>query len=776
MSETNEQDWKKEQSKIDFISENIDQKVGKLLKNAGTVSTDVLSMRQTFWDDVTVNFDEADDVAETAASIKQQAELLSERERTHKQMDRQLQTLARLKFSPFFGGIDFLETGEKKADQVYIGIGSLMDDQDENFLVYDWRAPVSSLYYDYSPGYAKYNTPGGTIEGEMTLKRQYLIRAGILKGMFETGVTIGDEILQEVLGENADSQMKTIVATIQQEQNRIIRNERSSLLVVQGVAGSGKTSAALQRVAYLLYRHRETLHADNILLFSPNPLFNSYVATVLPELGEENMQQSTFQEFLLQRIGPEFEIEDAFSQMEFLLSDLDMETDQIRISGIRLKGSLEFKQLIDEYADHLAKQDLLFKDIIFRKRILFSQQMLHDYFYSLDPTMSIPNRLQLLKEWLFKELKRKMKQEQSKDWVEAQLQVLDKADYMEAFAALSAKDRFTATTFDDYEREQKLLAEMVVKEKFKPLFSKVKKYKFVDLAGTYRQLFEKGNGTEKVFRDLWESICQQTIDKLNQKMISYEDAAPFAYLRDLIEGRQFPTSIRHIFIDEVQDYTPFQFALIQRSFPYSKMTLLGDFNQAVFSGAAGSPTVLTEMVEKESEVEIIQLMKTYRSTKPIVEFTRALIDGGEKIQPFNRDGKKPTVTLTRGEQQLNVALLKKIQQLLDHKFGTIAVVCRTAKESSDVYQLLKKDIPVHLVEKATISFEKGVVVIPAYLAKGIEFDGVLLYNCSAYQRENERKLFYTACTRAMHELHLFATKGISPLMRDVDRSSYELIE
>ncbi|XJZ25649.1 RNA polymerase recycling motor HelD [Bacillota bacterium Lsc_1132] len=775
MTETQLSDWKKEQERIEFISENINNKVRKLLDSSGAISSDVLDLRKTFWEDVTVNFDEADDVAETAASIKQQAELLSERERTHKQLDKQLQTLARLKFSPYFGRVDFLGEGEKKEEKVYIGIASLMDEKDENFLIYDWRAPISSLYYDYAPGSVHYMTPGGIVEGEMKLKRQYLIRAGVLKGMFETGITIGDEILQEVLGENASSQMKTIVATIQREQNQIIRNERSHLLVVQGVAGSGKTSAALQRVAYLLYRHRETLNADNILLFSPNPLFNSYVSTVLPELGEENMQQTTFQEFIRQRIGSEFEIEDVFSQIEFLLYSSEDESLKAKIDGIRHKGSLTFKQQLDAYADHLSKQDLVFEDLLFRKEILFTRETIHDYFYSLDSAISIPNRLLLVKDWLLKELKRKVRQERKKDWVEEEMQYLEKEDYMQVFSTLLTKNRYSDQTFDDFEREQKLLAEMVVKQKFKPLFYKVKKLKFVDMRAIYRTFFERRSTNEKNIVPQWEKICTQTINQLDQMKIAYEDAAPFAYLQDLIVGRRSTTAIRHIFIDEAQDYTPFQFAVIKRFFPYSKMTLLGDFNQAIFSGATGSPTVLTEISQSEDDVEMIQLLKTYRSTKPIVEFTSEFIDDGQKIQPFNRSGEKPTVTLVKDNNQLTSLVLEKIDQLRDKGLGTIAVICRTAKESKEVFDKLKKSIRVHLVEKGTITFEKGVVVIPAYLAKGIEFDGVLLYDISQYKRENERKLLYTACTRAMHELHLFASNGISPLMKYIDQEKYDLV-
>ncbi|MFJ5763040.1 RNA polymerase recycling motor HelD [Neobacillus sp. NPDC093182] len=773
MSDTVKSDLQMEQERVNFVSREIDKKKLKLQKNTGGVSSDVLELRKTFWEDVTVNMDEPDDVIETAASIKQQAELLSERERTFKQMDKQIRILERLKYSPYFGRIDFLETNEKHADQVYLGIASLMDEHDENFLIYDWRAPISSLYYDFAPGPASYPTMDGEIEGEMKLKRQFIIRSSDIKAMFDTGVTIGDEMLQEVLGNNANAQMKSIVATIQREQNLIIRNERSKLLIVQGVAGSGKTSAALQRVAYLLYRYRETIKSENIMLFSPNPLFNSYVSTVLPELGEENMEQATFMEYLINRIGSEFDVEDPFDQMEFLLNDEVHPDYDTRVRGIRFKTSLAFKEIIDRYVIQLSKIGLLFKDLVFRGEVIISNETIYDYFYSLDASFTIPNRMEMVKDWLLRELKRKVRQERTKSWVEDEIQFLEKEDFLEVYQELQEKDRFTEKSFDDFEQEQKILAEKVVKQKFRPLFSRVKKLNFLDMKGLYSQLFKKGAENQEILLDDWTQVCTQTVDTLANYKISYEDATPFVYLQDLLKGRKSTTGIRHIFIDEAQDYSPFQFALIKRLFPYSKMTLLGDFNQAIFSGATGSATVITDYEEKEEDVEKIVLTKTYRSTKEIVDFTSSLVEGGEKIEPFNRHGKKPSVKLAE-QNQLNSLILGKINEFLNEGHRTIAVICRTAAESKKVYAALKDDIPVHLIEKATIAYEKGILVIPSYLAKGIEFDGVILYDSSQYKNESERKLFYTVCTRAMHRLHMYAAEDISPLMNRVPGSLYEL--
>ncbi|WP_251555173.1 RNA polymerase recycling motor HelD [Neobacillus muris] len=774
MSDLQNKNWQEEQQRVENVVKEVNKKINKLMQNTSKVSTDVLEIRKSFWQDVTVNLDEPDDVIETAASIKQQSELLSERERTYRQLDKQLDTLKRLKYSPYFGRIDFWEEGETSPDQVYLGIASLMDEHDENFLIYDWRAPISSLYYDFSPGPAHYQTPEGLIKGEMTLKRQFIIRASEIKGMFDTGVTIGDEMLQEVLGNNASTQMKSIVATIQREQNAIIRNEKSKILIVQGVAGSGKTSAALQRVAYLLYRYRGMIKSENIMLFSPNPLFNSYVATVLPELGEDNMQQSTFQEYLNLRLGREYTVEDPFMQMEFLLNGKNLPEYQTRVDGIRFKAGLDFKKMIDDYVNELSDGGLIFKNLSFRGDVLISQKEIGDYFYTLDKGISIPNRLLQVQGWLKKELRRWMRRELSREWVEEEIQFLEKEDYLEVYKQLQSKNNYTENSFDDFEREQRFLAERVVKQKFKPLFKTVKQLKFLDLRKIYKQLFERRLDSHDNAPADWAGICRQTIEQLNKFMITYEDATPLVYLEDLLEGRKSNTAIRHIFVDEAQDYTPFQFAFIKRLFPYSKMTILGDFNQAIFSGATGSETVLTDLAHQEDETETFVLTKTYRSTKEIVEFTKGLIKGGEMIEPFNRYGRKPTVAMVE-EGRLNEWVINKVKDLQQDGHRTIAVICRTAGESSKAYVAIKKQITAHLIEKGTLSYEKGVLVIPSYLAKGIEFDAVILYDISQYQNERERKLFYTVCTRAMHELHMLATAGISPLMEQASKDTYVVI-
>lgn len=635
MSNLNDQ-LPQEQQRVKDVTTIIRSRIEEFRKQTGGMREDIVDIRRNFWDDVTLNFEDAAESAESHASMKQQAEVLSERERSYRHAEEQLKTLLKLEHSPYFGRIDLLEEGQPRTEAIYLGVGSLLDDSGDEYLIYDWRAPVSSLYYDSGPGPVQYQTPSGTISGELLLKRQFIIRDGQIRSMFDTGVTIGDELLQEVLGKQSDAQMKSIVATIQREQNRIIRNERARLLIVQGAAGSGKTSAALQRVAYLLYRYRGILNADQIVLFSPNPMFNSYVATVLPELGEQNMQQTTYQQYLEHRLGKTFALEDPFSQMEYTLAAMDEAGYEARIAGITYKSSLDFMHLIDEYAAGLAHAGLAFKAIRFKGRTLISDAAIAEQFYSFDRSISIGNRMRFTAEWMLKELTRLSKEEREQDWVQEQIELLDPEIYSKAYDELQRKNRFSGNSFDDFDAEHDYLAAMVVQEKFKKLRRKVKRLGFLDVPAIYKRLFEKNESLQERLKagrhqlpDQWEEISEQTNSSLNNGVIYYEDATPYLYLKEKLEGFHTNTLVKHLFIDEAQDYSPFQYHYLKRIFPNCKMTVLGDLNQSIFAHAVtGNGFEPLSELYSEEETEKIVLTRSYRSTRPIVAFTSRMIDGG----------------------------------------------------------------------------------------------------------------------------------------------------
>ena len=759
-------EWQVEQQRVTEITNDIRKRLDSISDESGDIKTEIIDIKSNFWDDVTVNFEDAAESAETFASMKQQAELLSERERSYRLLVNEVKTLQKLEVSPYFGRIDIKEDGAE-TEAIYLGVGSLLDESGEHYLIYDWRAPISSVYYDYGPGPISYKTPTGLIEGEMSLKRQYIIRYGKLHSMFDTGLTIGDDILKEVLGKQSDSQMKSIVATIQAEQNQIIRNEKAKLLVVQGAAGSGKTSAALQRVAYLLYRYRDTITADQIVLFSPNPMFNSYVSSVLPELGEQNMQQTTYQQYLEHRLGDTFEVEDPFVQLEYGLTEYDDPKYDIKMDSIRLKSSLMFMDAIDEFADNLKKANFAFKNISHRGKRLISREQLSEFFYSLNENMSIPNRLQEVTRYILKELTNLAKVEAKEaGWVAEQIEYADESLYREAENYFNRKNKHKHLVFEQFDSIREYVATKIVQREFKLLRRAVKLLRYIDLNRMYVNMLEHIKLPD-VTAERWMQIAELTVRNLRQRYMTNEDATAYLYLKEKIEGFQTNTSIKYVFIDEGQDYSPFQYQFLKRIFPRSKMTILGDFNQSIFIHSS-----LQEKFEpfanvySEEEIERINLNRSYRSTYEIVQFTSKIVNQVDHIIPFNRHGREPLLINGAGKDK-NQLIDDQLHSWIRYGYETIAIICKTALEVDEAYEALsprwRSLVKIH---SETATFPKGVVVIPAYLAKGVEFDCVFIYDASAdtYNRETERRLFYTACTRAMHELTLLYDNNLTPFI------------
>ncbi|OKP93302.1 helicase [Paenibacillus sp. P3E] len=799
-------EWRQEQQRLDLVVGKLEARIVELEPKISQLREQAADIRKRFWDEVTVNTSTDEDFEETFFTINQQTAVLSERERSHGRLLQQWKNMNRLLPSPYFGRVDFQEEGQGITEQVYIGVSSFVDADGLSFLVYDWRTPMASLYYDYPPGEAAFETPGGRITGTMKLKRQYQIRDGHLHNVFDSSITIGDQLLQQVLGQGADAQMKSIVGTIQKEQNAIIRNDNSQMLIVQGAAGSGKTSAALQRVAYLLYKHRERLTADQIVLFSPNPMFNSYVSTVLPELGEENMQQTTFQEYLDNWLASTFRLEDPFDQIEYVLTEQQTLGYEARMNGIQYKASEAYLQALRGYSLWLVKEGMRFDDIRFRDRVLIPGEQIKEKFYSYDSSIRLTNRIALVQKWLLQELTRLEKKEQEAPWVQEELNYLDSEQYAEVFSMLHKEQgvfdfaekyariyeilhnqrRPDESDFDFAEREEELLSRMIVKEEFKPLRRSVKQFSFIDMVGLYSQLFRdeaayREMTNEAEVPELWAEICRQTQEKLGRKELYYEDATPYLYLKELVEGARTNTQVRHIFIDEGQDYSMFQYEFLKRLFPRARMTVLGDFGQAIFTQATNLHGMDSPLIQLYGEAATSQflLIRSYRSTRPIVEFTKSLLPGGDAIVPFDRSGRKPSLLKMECSEKRAERIAADLAVLQAEGCTSIAVITKTAAESREAYETLTAggSKELRLITKNTPTFEKGTLVIPAYLAKGVEFDAVLTYDASpqSYDRESERKLFYTACTRAMHRLLLYTTGEWTPFVQAVDPSLYELV-
>ncbi len=767
-------DWNEETARLNFVLAEVHAQIERAQADFRGVREDMIHDRREFWDEFRFKPGE---IYETVGAVLQQNKMLAEGERRFRQTAQSLRDLSRLERSPYFGRVDFAEPRADAAEKIYIGVASLRT-ADDDFLIYDWRAPIASLYYDQGPGTASYMSPMGEVTGQMLLKRQFVISEGRLRMMFDTGVTIGDELLMEALSGHSDAAMHAIVATIQREQNLVIRDDSHRLLIVLGSAGSGKTSVALQRVAYLLYRHRDSLRADQMVLFSPNSLFNSYVATVLPELGEEPLQQTTFQQLLDRRLGQTYRVEDAYDQLEGLLAAQDPALRSARLEGIRFKSSTAFQDILDRYAARLRQEGMLFEPVRFRGKEIVSVQAMRSRFAAFGPDVAASTRVSVIHDWIAEKLAAFERRESQEDWVDEEVQLLGPEEFQSADMKVGRRRRGAGE--DHMEAVRGHLGSKIVHKNLQSARTWVEQRQYVDLERLYLRLFKDQSlmGELAAAADLpdgWYEIRRDTRERLERTILPYEDATPLLYLDALVRGARVNRSARHVIVDEAQDYSPLQFEVLRHLFPSARLTLLGDPDQTVSAApsALAAPEGLAAQYGPD-ETEVVRLRQSYRSTREIVEFTRRLLPA-EDIVPFERHGEKPAVVRVQSRAELAARIAEAIAQLQRDGQETIAVICKTARESEEAFGALEPRLALQLIAKDASSFTRGVLVLPGYLAKGLEFDAVIIYDASAgvYGSLEERGLLYTACTRAMHRLRLYTVGELSPILRAVDATTYE---
>jgi DNA helicase-2/ATP-dependent DNA helicase PcrA len=721
-----DQVWEQEEAYLEQVVTRIRSDLQRLESVVEQRRENVLDLRRHFWDEITVNLDNLDETIETLASIRQQSTVLKSQEAGLGHADKQLRKLKKMADSPYFGRIDFRAEDDAQAETIYIGIGSLIDEETGEALVYDWRAPISGLFYDYGIGPAQYETPEGVVAGEIKIKRQYVIENGKLLSVFDTGVHIGDEMLRRMLDRHADDRMKNIVSTIQQEQNRIIRDEAHRVLIVQGSAGSGKTSAALQRIAYLLYKHRKTLDADRVLLFTPNDIFQSYVSSVLPELGESNVPQSTFHEMTVHLLGSGFRVEHPYDHLERKLTG---EADGAQ-AGLTERSALDFLKKIDAYVESLEKTGMQFVPMTAGQRVLVDAAAMSRYFYETVGTKSLRARFEAMKKWLAETVR------------------TYRSDAERRIRAKLLKEPSYIGTDD----EIKAMAKQKADKRAAKLMKWVKQGRFIDRVGLYVRFLGNDPAAERIA----------------EGEVPYEEAAALLYFLHKLEGLPAFGQIRYVLVDEVQDYSPMQIALIKHLFPRSRMTFLGDLNQSVFgeSGLTDYRT-FTECFGTE-DVGLIRLTKSYRSTQDILDFCRGILpEGEEHAEAYGRRGEKPALHRFEAKEDMLAAIAERIARLREEGMGSIAVICRTERDAREAYERLKERLHLRLITRESRQLDVSrPLVIPSYMAKGLEFDAVIVYDGSAetYGGRHDRKLLYTVCTRALHRLDVFCTGEASPFL------------
>ena len=727
----------------------MDRQMESLRETIGNQQSEIVEMKRNFWDEVTVDNDE---MFETYVSIMQQAKDLSNYERIQEHAARLLGKLKKHIQNPYFGRIRFREEGDAEELDVYIGLMSVTDAGRDDHLVYDWRTPIASLFYDYAPGPVQYRTPMGWIEGDMSMKRQYVIQEGRLEAVFDTGIQIGDDMLQSMLKKSADTKMKTIVSTIQREQNRIIRDELHDVLIVQGAAGSGKTSAAMQRIAYLLYKYRDSIRSEQVLLFSPNDLFNDYVSNILPELGEVNMMQTTYQEYLDYRLPTVWEIEDVYDQTERLMREQGsdgQELRQVEAESARWKATPSYMKVVDAYTEHLLSEGMVFVPLGTPKRTVITTEMMAEQFYTALAGWSLSARVNKLKDWILAYLDQWAAEEEKKVYrrflkqkeywgTEKEMREMSRKQVRKWVRAMRQEVRAKAHIQWD------LLFANFVKEL--PRWTQA------------ADLQEQAPDPEMLAR-----IASTSYAKLQAGTIPFEDASAYLYLVETLEGFHSFNHIRHVVIDEAQDYSPFQYTLLRRLFPRSKFTILGDWNQAIYESNRMNSVASVEKMFADRDSEVIRLTKSYRSTRNITTFAQQILPDGEQAEPFNREGDEPRLTVVQDPEERWREVHERLQALKAAGIVSAAVITKDEETCIRVHEALQGDWPeLRRVTKHTRHFVAGFWVMPSYLAKGLEFDAVIVYDAERYDQDKDRKLLYTVCTRALHELDVIALKQPSP--------------
>ncbi|MGQ2375941.1 RNA polymerase recycling motor HelD [Companilactobacillus zhachilii] len=763
----NEVDEKqKEQAHLNDVVAQIKKSENRLQSHMDVAEEDLKVINNAF-DDIHIGMDGDSISMDAALSIHQQQQMLDERNNSWQQSKQRLGILKKLEKTPFFARLDFQEKGEPKKETVYIGLSSFTDKAD-HFLVYDWRAPISSIYYDGKLGDVTYQTPDGEQAVNLFLKRQFLVEDGKIKAYFDTQETIGDQMLLEVLDGKSSTHMKGIVKTIQSEQNKIIRDTKSKLLFVQGAAGSGKTSAILQRIAFLLYRYRGTLTSSQVVMFSPNSLFNDYIKNVLPEMGEQNMVQMTYKQFLARRL-PNLNVESLSDQFETVV-----DTDNKNVS--KFVSDIEFFKILTNYSKLLGQSGIAFKDIKFQGKVFIPKEKIQEFYYSYGPQYNLGNRLDATVERLIKLLHRKIGAEMRSNWVSEQIENLSKEQLQALYTTADQE-------FKNGDEEKKFLARKIVTTMMQGVYKNIKHLRFLNVAANYLNFLKAvpkivDLSKHGISNEQWDKYVESFVGSFKNKQISMNNLSPYLYLYDLVVGKHGELDMKFVFIDEIQDYTPFQLAYMKYKFPRARYTMLGDLNQSIFT-KKNSQTLLSEAQSlfNADETRVVQLVHSYRSTKQITDFTKAILTNGQRIEPFNRNGDLPNLLMSQSVDESVQQVIGQLEENNKRKFTT-AIIAKTLEDATKLHELLKaKGVASTLIRSENQRLATGTIVLPSFLAKGLEFDAVIMWDASKDKfDEDEQQLVYTIASRAMHKLTITSIGELSQLLQRVPEKYYQVAE
>lgn len=595
--------------------------------------------------------------------------------------------------NPYFGRVDFESDGF--SEPIYIGINGIA--KDLNFYVFDWRTPIASLFYNYGTGPASYEAPSGTISGNISLKRQYKISNEKIERCFNSDINIDDEYLQEILANASSEKMTNIVNTIQKEQNEIIRNVSDKYLIVQGIAGSGKTSVALHRIAYLLYKEKN-LSSNNVLIFSPNDVFSQYISNVLPELGEDNVLQTTFSDFAGAYIRDFKEIESFTKFIERYYKNDGISEEEYKTT--KYKISNEFKSLIDNYIERYRENMSFIRPIIINGK-----------------SIKIDDLNRLLKT------------------------TFEKLPLSERI------DRISEYICDQNNISYKKYGK-VIREKIKTVVNFN-----LDVKKMYEDIISSDQFKE----------CAGLKENANftvGKQLRYDDLLPLMYIYFEMNGYPKNNSIRHLIIDEAQDYSLLQLYMLKKIFYTASFTVLGDIHQTI------NPYYIYNNLNEinsifENKGKYIELNKTYRSSQEIIEFTNQIL-GLDNACSVRKNNAIPVTIRSVPKQQAVIQIMQDIEQMRENGIKRIAIITKNNAETIELYDRLKDQLDdINIIQQNAKTGIGNLVILPSYISKGLEFDGVISYtdDNNEYQ-EKDKYLFYVVCTRAQHNLTVYNQKNL----------------
>lgn len=661
------------------VTEKIRQRLDDIKQSLDEGQKEIESMHEYYWENYTemdqYGYEDYDNQQALLSQVNANQDKLVLKHRFERMAD-----------APFFGRVDFIFDGEDGAEPFYIGIGNFAEKAGMTPLIYDWRAPVSGLFYDYDKGAASYEAPAGTIRGEISSKWQYKIRGGKMIYAFESDTKIDDEILKQELGNNGDVKLKNIVRTIQKEQNAIIRNTKDKILVIQGAAGSGKTSIALHRIAYLLYHDRKNLKSSNVLVLSPNSVFGDYISHILPELGEENIREMSFDLFAYRELkDTAADCEDRYDHLERIMKFPD---DQEK-ERFRMKQSESFVGLIEGFLATLEDRLVDFRPISFRGSQLTEEELIRMFYFKFQETPLLA-RMDAVMDY-----------------------------FVDAYETLKGRD------ISDEDRE-------MLREKFDSM------YVTKDIYTIYNWLLEDYG------YDMLPDVPYE------RRKVQYEDVFPMLYLKYRLLGHGAQKNIKHLVIDEMQDYSFLQYVLLKQIFQ-CRMTILGDYAQTLDTKQHDVLKFLPKIFGKE--IRQVILRKSYRNTYEIARYAGE-ISGIRDLELLERHGKEVEERRFSSEDEMLEAVRENLR-LGSEGYETAAVITMTEEEAYDIYRLLtNRGIDAAYVDRDSSAFKRGLTVTTFYLAKGLEFDQVFTIK-GTEGNPLEKQAQYISATRALQELYVY---------------------